>query len=73
MQNLGTKKKQFLILQNVNVIEMPNSISDIVILSRNIAYKLHMSLYEVPSQLQSKLLTPMLNERSKSLLAKLPK
>ena len=72
MQNLGTKK-QFLILQNVNVIEMPNSISDIVILSRNIAYKLHMSLYEVPSQLQSKLSTPMLNERSKSLLAKLPK
>ena len=31
------------------------------------------SLYEVPPQLQSKLLIPMLNERSKSLLAKLPK
>jgi len=31
------------------------------------------SLYEVPPQLQSKLLVPMLNERSKSLLAKLPK
>jgi len=31
------------------------------------------SLYEVPHQLQSKLLIPMLNERSKSLLAKLPK
>jgi len=29
--------------------------------------------YEVPSQLQSKLLIPRLNERSKSLLAKLPK
>jgi len=31
------------------------------------------SLYEVPPQLQSELLIPMLNERSKSLLAKLPK
>ena len=31
------------------------------------------SLYEVPPQLQSKILIPMLNERSKSLLAKLPK
>jgi len=31
------------------------------------------SLYEVPPQLQSKLLIPMLNERSQSLLAKLPK
>ena len=31
------------------------------------------SLYEVPPKLQSKLLIPMLNERSKSLLAKLPK
>jgi len=31
------------------------------------------SLYEVPPQLLSKLLIPMLNERSKSLLAKLPK
>ena len=30
-------------------------------------------VYEVPSQLQSKLLIPILNERSKSLLAKLPK
>jgi len=31
------------------------------------------SLYEVPPQLQSNLLIPTLNERSKSLLAKLPK
>ena len=31
------------------------------------------SLHEVPPQLQSKLLIPMLNKRSKSLLAKLPK
>ena len=31
------------------------------------------TLYEVPSQLQSKNLIPMLNEGSKSLLAKLPK
>ena len=31
------------------------------------------SLYEVPPQLQSKLLIPMLNERNISLLAKLPK
>ena len=31
------------------------------------------SLYDVPPQLQSKLLIPMLNERSKSLLAKLPR
>jgi len=31
------------------------------------------SLYEVPSQLQSKLLIALLDERSKSLLAKLPK
>ena len=30
------------------------------------------TLYEVPKKLQSKLLIPMLNERSKSLLAKLP-
>ena len=31
------------------------------------------TLYEVPSQLQSKLSIPMLKERSKSLLAELPK
>jgi len=31
------------------------------------------TIYEVPSQLQSKLLIPMLNKRSKTLLAKLPK
>lgn len=31
------------------------------------------TLYEVPQQLQSKLLIPMLNERNKSLLAKLSK
>ena len=37
-------------------------------------YEVYMRfLYEVPPQLQSKLLIPMLNERSKSLLAKLPK
>ena len=31
------------------------------------------AMYEVPRYLQSKLLIPMLNERSKSLLARLPK
>ena len=31
------------------------------------------TLYDVPEKLQSKLLIPMLNERSKALLAKLPK